>query len=192
MLAPARSRSAVCGADRSEIGPYLGGGSGKGRGSCYRLAKARRALGVGRCLRQRRSLHLPVLQHSRRTARRSVPTWVVVRVIAWVVPWPGLERRCRERGRRQYKRSNCIPNASFRREGRTSAPRAGVGLIASNARCGPIPLPRRLRCVEGLFRSGGATLLNLNFSLFVGDFEALRGGDWGLLGDFQGCWVLGI
>ena len=54
MLAPARSRSAVCGADRSEIGPYLGGGSGKGRGSCYRLANARGALGVGRCLRQRR------------------------------------------------------------------------------------------------------------------------------------------
>ena len=40
--------------DRSEIGPYLGGGSSQGRGSYYRLAKARRALGVGRCLRQRR------------------------------------------------------------------------------------------------------------------------------------------
>ena len=137
-----------------------------------------------------RSSPIPLRCLRCRTARRSVPTWVVVRVIAWIVPWPGSERRCRERGRRQYKRSNCIPNASFRREGRTSAPRAGVGLIASNARCGPIPLPRRLRCVEGLFRSGRATLLNLNFSLFVGDFETLRGGIgacWGISRG-AGCW----
>ncbi len=46
-------------------------------------------------------------------ARRSVPTGGL-RVIAGVVlrPWP--ERRYRERGRRQYKRSNCIPIAAFR------------------------------------------------------------------------------
>ena len=49
--------------DRSEIGPYLGGCLSPERGSCYRLAKARGALGVGRFLRKRRSLHLPVLQH---------------------------------------------------------------------------------------------------------------------------------
>jgi hypothetical protein len=39
--------------DRSEIGPYLGGCSGQGRGACYGLAWVRQALGVGRCLRQR-------------------------------------------------------------------------------------------------------------------------------------------
>jgi hypothetical protein len=39
--------------DRSEIGPYPGGGSGKERGSCHRVAGVRRAPGVGRCLRQR-------------------------------------------------------------------------------------------------------------------------------------------
>jgi hypothetical protein len=54
--------------DRSEIGPYLGGCSSPERGSCYRLTKARGALGVGRFLRKRRSLHLPVLQHSKSPA----------------------------------------------------------------------------------------------------------------------------
>ena len=42
-------------------------------GSCSRLAKARRAPGVGRCLRQRQRLWC-------RTARRSVPTSEAVRV----------------------------------------------------------------------------------------------------------------
>ncbi len=59
--------------DRSEIGPYRGGGSSQECGSCYRLAKARQAPGVGRFLRKRQCLR-------RRTARRSVPTSEAVRV----------------------------------------------------------------------------------------------------------------
>ena len=42
----------------------------------------------------------------------------------------------------------------------------------------------RLRCVEGLFRSGGATLLNLNFSLFVEGLGLWEGEKWGSLGNF--------
>ncbi len=59
--------------DPSEIGPYPRGGSSQERGSCYRLTKARGALGVGRFLRKRQSLRC-------RTARRSVPTSEAVRV----------------------------------------------------------------------------------------------------------------
>ena len=64
----ATGMDSASGTDRSEIGPYLGGCSSPERGSCYRLAKARGALGVGRFLRKRRSLHLPVLQHSKSPA----------------------------------------------------------------------------------------------------------------------------
>jgi hypothetical protein len=46
------------------------------------------------------------------------------------------------------------------------------------------PALLRLWCVEGLFRSGGATLLNLNFSLFVEGLGLWEGEKWGSLGNF--------
>ena len=49
----------------------------------------------------------------------------------------------------------------------------------------------RLRCVEGLFRSGGATLLNLNFSLFVEGLGALGRGEMGFVGKFLGALFVG-
>ena len=50
-MSPKARTSAV--PDRSEIGPYLGGGSAKQRRSYHPLANLRRAPEVGRCLRQR-------------------------------------------------------------------------------------------------------------------------------------------
>jgi len=51
-MSPKARTSAV--PDRSEIGPYHGGGSAKQRRSYHPLANLRRAPEVGRCLRQRR------------------------------------------------------------------------------------------------------------------------------------------
>ena len=50
-MSPKARTSAV--PDRSEIGPYHGGCSGKGQGSYHKLAKIRQAPGVGRFLRKR-------------------------------------------------------------------------------------------------------------------------------------------
>ena len=61
-ISPKAPMSAV--PDRSEIGPYPGSYSGEERGSCDRLTKLRRALGVGRFLRKRQCLRY-------RTARES-------------------------------------------------------------------------------------------------------------------------
>ena len=101
--------------DRSEIGPYQGSSSGYIPESFHQPSLTRTPPGVGRFLRKRRSVHLPVLQHSKSPAlptdRSEIGPYLrSLRLRFRGASRPWRERHSCERGRRQYER----PIESFR------------------------------------------------------------------------------